>query len=181
MKSSRKSSECGAPALQEIAGGDAVENAAIIRGVLSGEKSARRDVVLLNAAAALVAAGKSGAHRGGDSDRGEVDRFRCGGVRSLRRWFSFSAGCKQRLRPLRTLSYTKDLAFLRVPSCPLCVTPRIFSRYCATCTFHPSSACIKSRSLAGRVGLAMHQISRRRLVAETCAAIAATPGDRRDR
>jgi len=45
--------------LQEIAGGDAVENAAIIRGVLAGEKSARRDVVVLNAAAALVAAGRA--------------------------------------------------------------------------------------------------------------------------
>jgi anthranilate phosphoribosyltransferase len=45
--------------LQEISGGDAAENAAIIRAVLGGEKSARRDVVLLNAAAALVAAGKT--------------------------------------------------------------------------------------------------------------------------
>jgi len=45
--------------LQEISGGDAAENAAIIRAVLGGEKSARRDVVLLNAAAALVAAGKA--------------------------------------------------------------------------------------------------------------------------
>ncbi len=45
--------------LQEISGGDAAENAAIIRAVLSGEKSPRRDVVLLNAAAALVAAGKA--------------------------------------------------------------------------------------------------------------------------
>jgi anthranilate phosphoribosyltransferase len=45
--------------LQEIAGGDATENAAIIRAVLGGEKSARRDVVLLNAAAALVAAGRA--------------------------------------------------------------------------------------------------------------------------
>jgi anthranilate phosphoribosyltransferase len=44
--------------LAEIAGGDATENAAIIRAVLSGEKSPRRDVVLLNTAAALVAAGK---------------------------------------------------------------------------------------------------------------------------
>jgi anthranilate phosphoribosyltransferase len=46
--------------LQEIAGGDAAENAAIIRAVLGGEKSPRRDVVLLNAAAALVAAGRAG-------------------------------------------------------------------------------------------------------------------------
>jgi anthranilate phosphoribosyltransferase len=43
--------------LSEIAGGDAQENAAIIRDILAGERSARRDVVLLNAAAALVAAG----------------------------------------------------------------------------------------------------------------------------
>ena len=45
--------------LPEIAGGDAAENAAIIRNVLSGEKSARRDVVVLNSAAALVAAGRA--------------------------------------------------------------------------------------------------------------------------
>jgi anthranilate phosphoribosyltransferase len=45
--------------LQEISGGDAGANAEIIRAVLGGEKSARRDVVLLNAAAALVAAGKA--------------------------------------------------------------------------------------------------------------------------
>jgi anthranilate phosphoribosyltransferase len=45
--------------LPEIAGGDAIENARIIRAVLGGEKSPRRDVVLLNAAAALVAAGRA--------------------------------------------------------------------------------------------------------------------------
>jgi len=45
--------------LQEISGGDAAENAEIIRAVLKGEKSARRNVVLLNAAAALVAAGRT--------------------------------------------------------------------------------------------------------------------------
>jgi len=45
--------------LQDIAGGDAPENAAIIRAILRGEKSPRRDVVLLNSAAALVAAGKA--------------------------------------------------------------------------------------------------------------------------
>ena len=42
-----------------LAGGDAAENARIIREVLGGEKTPRRDVVLMNAAAALVAAGKS--------------------------------------------------------------------------------------------------------------------------
>jgi anthranilate phosphoribosyltransferase len=45
--------------LQDISGGDALENAGIIRAILRGEKSPRRDVVLLNAAAALVAAGKA--------------------------------------------------------------------------------------------------------------------------
>jgi anthranilate phosphoribosyltransferase len=45
--------------LQDIAGGDATENAAIIRAILEGEKSPRRDVVLLNSAAALVAAGRA--------------------------------------------------------------------------------------------------------------------------
>ncbi len=45
--------------LQDIAGGDAVENAAIIRAILHGERSPRRDVVLLNSAAALVAAARA--------------------------------------------------------------------------------------------------------------------------
>src|SRR6202035_2685647 len=44
--------------LADISGGDAADNAAIVREVLSGKKSPRRDVVLLNAAAALVAAGR---------------------------------------------------------------------------------------------------------------------------
>jgi anthranilate phosphoribosyltransferase len=45
--------------LSEISGGDATANAAIIQTVLGGAKSARRDVVLLNAAASLVVAGKA--------------------------------------------------------------------------------------------------------------------------
>src|SRR3954465_3059913 len=45
--------------LEEISGGDAKHNAKIIHEVLAGKKSARRDVVLMNAAAALVAAGKA--------------------------------------------------------------------------------------------------------------------------
>jgi anthranilate phosphoribosyltransferase len=45
--------------LTQIAGGDAQQNAAIIRAVLEGERSPRRDVVVLNAAAALVAAGNA--------------------------------------------------------------------------------------------------------------------------
>jgi anthranilate phosphoribosyltransferase len=45
--------------LADISGGDAIENAAIIRAVLGGNKSPHRDVVLLNSAAALVAAGRA--------------------------------------------------------------------------------------------------------------------------
>jgi anthranilate phosphoribosyltransferase len=45
--------------LDEISGGDAARNATLIREVLAGKKSARRDIVLLNAAAALVAAGRA--------------------------------------------------------------------------------------------------------------------------
>jgi len=43
--------------LSELQGGDAVQNAAIVRAVLSGEPGPKRDVVLLNAGFALVAAG----------------------------------------------------------------------------------------------------------------------------
>jgi anthranilate phosphoribosyltransferase len=45
--------------LESISGGDATENAVIVREVLSGKTSPRRDVVLLNSAAALVAAGRT--------------------------------------------------------------------------------------------------------------------------
>lgn len=48
-----------APApVQELAGGSAEENAAIMRAVLEGEKGPQRDVVVLNAALALVAGQK---------------------------------------------------------------------------------------------------------------------------
>ncbi len=43
--------------LEAVAGGDPGQNAGIIRAVLGGERGPRRDVVLANAAAALVAAG----------------------------------------------------------------------------------------------------------------------------
>jgi anthranilate phosphoribosyltransferase len=42
-----------------LKGGDAVANAVIVKAVLAGEQGPRRDIVLLNAAYALVAAGKS--------------------------------------------------------------------------------------------------------------------------
>jgi anthranilate phosphoribosyltransferase len=45
--------------LSAISGGDVKKNADIIWSILEGEKSPRRDIVLMNAAAALVAAGKA--------------------------------------------------------------------------------------------------------------------------
>ncbi|GAB6081460.1 anthranilate phosphoribosyltransferase [Desulfuromonas carbonis] len=44
--------------MNDLRGGDAKGNALIVRGVLAGEGGPKRDVVLLNAAFALVAAGK---------------------------------------------------------------------------------------------------------------------------
>jgi anthranilate phosphoribosyltransferase len=45
--------------MDQLAGGDATVNASIIRQILGARPSPRRDVVVLNAAAALVAAGKA--------------------------------------------------------------------------------------------------------------------------
>jgi anthranilate phosphoribosyltransferase len=48
-----------APAtLADLRGGDAAFNARVIRDVLEGEHSARRDIGLLNASAALLVAGR---------------------------------------------------------------------------------------------------------------------------
>jgi anthranilate phosphoribosyltransferase len=53
--------------LSSIAGGSAEENAEIIRRVLDGEQGAQRDVVIVNASAALVAAGRAQDFRTGAS------------------------------------------------------------------------------------------------------------------
>jgi anthranilate phosphoribosyltransferase len=45
--------------VEELAGGDAATNAVLARRVLAGERGPHRDIVLLNAAAGLVAAGVS--------------------------------------------------------------------------------------------------------------------------
>ncbi|HTA25587.1 MAG TPA: anthranilate phosphoribosyltransferase [Terriglobales bacterium] len=45
--------------LENISGGDAATNASIIRDVVDGQHSPKRDVVLLNSAAALVVSGKA--------------------------------------------------------------------------------------------------------------------------
>jgi anthranilate phosphoribosyltransferase len=50
---------------QDLAGGDPEQNAAITRDILLGRNGAGRDVVLINAGAALTAAGKSGDLREG--------------------------------------------------------------------------------------------------------------------
>jgi anthranilate phosphoribosyltransferase len=54
----------GAP-LEAIAGGAPAENAVMIRRILEGEAGARRDVVVVNAAAALVVAGVAPDFRAG--------------------------------------------------------------------------------------------------------------------
>ncbi|MET0852226.1 MAG: anthranilate phosphoribosyltransferase [Candidatus Rokuibacteriota bacterium] len=46
-------------AIRDLQGGDREENARIIRGLLGGERGPRRDIVLMNAAAALVVGGKA--------------------------------------------------------------------------------------------------------------------------
>jgi len=51
--------------LQDLSGGSPAENAALTRSILNGDKGPRRDVVLLNAAAALVAAGQAEGFRDG--------------------------------------------------------------------------------------------------------------------
>jgi anthranilate phosphoribosyltransferase len=51
--------------LQALAGGDAQQNARLIEAILQGELGPRRDVVLLNAAAALVIAGLAADFSGG--------------------------------------------------------------------------------------------------------------------
>lgn len=47
-------------AMEDLRGGDAAYNASVIRRVLEGERGARRDIGVLNAAAALVVYGRAG-------------------------------------------------------------------------------------------------------------------------
>ncbi len=51
--------------LEDLTGGDATENAAHLRAVLQGNRGPLRDIVLLNAAAALLVAGKAKSLREG--------------------------------------------------------------------------------------------------------------------
>ena len=125
--------------LQEIAGGDAAENAAIIRAVLGGEKSARRDVVVLNSAAALVAAGRADHIARGSPARGQVDRLgrSCSQAGGLVRFSSQFIGTRHAPR-----RHEGPLCRRMISSTPTST----FSMYCAISTFHPSSFFIRSRS-----------------------------------
>jgi len=86
-------------ALADIRGGSAKENAQIIRSLLTGEKGARRDIVLMNAAAAFVAAGldldfRAGIDRAADS----IDSGRA--AEKLEALIRFSRSCLQSVRSL---------------------------------------------------------------------------------
>jgi anthranilate phosphoribosyltransferase len=71
-----------APAkMADLKGGNAVFNARVIRSVLEGEQGARRDIGVLNAAAALVVAGRvDDLGSGMDLARESVDSGRAVGV-----------------------------------------------------------------------------------------------------
>lgn len=56
----------------QLSGGDAIENASIIGAVLRGEKGPRRDLVVLNAALALVASGAESSIKDGISRASEA-------------------------------------------------------------------------------------------------------------
>jgi anthranilate phosphoribosyltransferase len=83
----------------DIRGGSARENAQIIRDILRGEKGPRRDVVLVNAAAAFVAAGldpefKAGIQRAGQAiDSGQA-------AQKLDKLIDYSRSCIQPVRSL---------------------------------------------------------------------------------
>ncbi|MCL4534756.1 MAG: anthranilate phosphoribosyltransferase [Bacteroidetes bacterium] len=79
--------------LADLAGGTPEENAGTLRSVLNGKRGPKRDVVLLNAAAALVAGGKADDLVGGLSLAAEsVDSGRAaGGLDAL---IAFTAECK---------------------------------------------------------------------------------------
>ena len=79
--------------MEDVQGGNAIFNAEAIRSVLNGERGARRDIGLLNAAAALMVAGRVADLAGGlvqaaqsiDSGRAAGGTGRPGGHRS-RHW-----------------------------------------------------------------------------------------------
>jgi anthranilate phosphoribosyltransferase len=69
-----------APAiLSDLQGGDTQENARIIREILSGERGAGRDIVLLNAGAAIYTGGQArDLHEGIESAASSIDSGNAG-------------------------------------------------------------------------------------------------------
>lgn len=73
----------------EIIGGDAAKNAAVIEDVLAGKKGAARDVVILNAAAVFLASGMATGWKGGAALAAEsIDSGNAAGVLEKVRSFS---------------------------------------------------------------------------------------------
>ena len=82
---------------EAIRGGNASENARIIRGILDGEKGPKREMVLLNAAAAFVAAGMEPDFAGGIK-RAE-DAIDSGRAKDkLKRLVDFTQACESYVR-----------------------------------------------------------------------------------
>jgi anthranilate phosphoribosyltransferase len=78
--------------LEQLRGGDAAANAAIVRGVLAGESGPARDVVLLNAAAALCVAGHPEATELGAALQGAARAVESGAAKArLDAWVRFCA------------------------------------------------------------------------------------------
>jgi anthranilate phosphoribosyltransferase len=79
----------------DLRGGDSSENARIARSVLAGEPGARRNIVLLNAAAALHMAGRAGSLAEGI--RQSEESIDSGAARAtLERWIEFCEGAAPR-------------------------------------------------------------------------------------
>jgi anthranilate phosphoribosyltransferase len=91
--------ELGLPraALEDIRGGDAAANARIIRSILDGDPGPKRDMVLMNAAAAFIAAGLDGSFMEGIRRAAEaIDTGRA--ADKLDQLIAFSQECRPFLR-----------------------------------------------------------------------------------
>ena len=82
---------------EAIRGGNARQNARIIREILDGEKGPKRDMVLLNAAAAFVAAGLDGNFKEGiERARESIDSGRA--REKLESLINFTQQCRDYIR-----------------------------------------------------------------------------------
>lgn len=80
-----------------LRGGNVRENAKIIKAILDGEKGPRRDIVMINSAAAFVAAGLDGSLKDGIARAAEI--IDSGGAREkLNKLVRFTAQCQPFLR-----------------------------------------------------------------------------------